>query len=136
MSNEAAITSIKVRRNPLIAIAFFLAGDALGLAWYFTDQIALLILGILTCIPAVFVFMVPALEVSRNQVQIKNLFGFTGQSIPHDGMEHLNIHEGQLVIVSQSRRATLPRPTAKSLHKADWNFLVQAIQQAQQLKKR
>ncbi len=133
MSTEEDKFEIKVRRHPVFGLLFLVAGGTMiGLGFYF-DQYAFMILGGMTLIPGVFSYMNPALVVTQESVELKNLLGYTGRVIPHDGLAKLAVREGKLIIEYGGRRAELPRPNAKVLHKADWAFLAEALVKAREL---
>lgn len=135
MSTEEEQFQIKVRRHPVFSLIFLaIGGGLIGVGFYF-DQYGFMILGGMTLIPGVFAYMNPALIITPDSVQLKNLLGYTGRVIPHDGFRKLSVREGKLVIEYGGRRAELPRPNAKALHRADWNFMVEALEKARSLGK-
>lgn len=127
---ETETFEIKVRRHPIYAVVFGLIGIGGAVAgWYYT-QYGVIFVGGLCLVLAVSLFLFPALVISKEAVELRNLFGFTGRVIPHDGLGKLSVREGRLVIVYAQRRAELPRPNARGLHPADWKFMAKALQEA------
>ena len=134
MSTEEEKFEIKVRRHPVFALIFMAIGGGLIALGFIIEQYAFIVLGGMSLIPGAFAFMNPALVVDKESVQLKNLLGFTGRVIPHDGLDRLAVREGKLIIEYGGRRAELPRPNARSLHRADWKFMAEALQKARALK--
>lgn len=131
---EAEKFEIQVRRHPLIALLFIAIGIGLVALGIYISQYGLVIVGALALVVGGFIYMSAALVISKEAVELRNLFGFTGRVIPHDGLEKLQIQDGQLVIVFSGRRAVLPRPKAGMLHPADWKFLTESLEKARQLR--
>lgn len=133
MSTEEEKFQIKVRRHPIFGLIFLaIGGGLIGLGFYL-EQYAFMILGGMTLIPGVFAYMNPALILTQEAVELKNLLGFTGRVIPHDGLNKLGVRNGKLTIVYGGRRAELPRPNAKGLHRADWAFMEKALEKARSI---
>ena len=135
MSTQAKF-EIKVRRHPVFALVFMALGGGLIALGFVMNQYAFMVLGGMTLIPGGFAFIYPAIVINTEAVELKNLLGFTGRVIPHDGLDQLDTREGKLVIVYGGRRAVLPRPNAKALHKADWKVMAEALEKARSIKKK
>ncbi len=136
MSTEEDKFEIKVRRNPIFALLFMAIGGGLLALGFFIEEYGFMIVGGMALIPGVFAFINPSLVITQEAVVLKNLLGFTGPVHPHDGLHKLAINQGKLVIVYGGRRAELPSPNAKTLHRADWKFLEEALQKAREMKKK
>lgn len=125
---------ILVRRHPLFAIGFWVLGG-LGIGGgLYTEIYGFVGLGAICVGLGALAYMNPALVVKPRSIELRNLFGFTGRTIPHDGLERLAVKEGKLQIEHRQMRALLPRPTHKSLHPADWRFLAESLQDARRIK--
>ena len=136
MSTEEHRFEIKIRRHPIFALLFMAVGGGLIGLGFAIEEYGFMIVGGMALIPGVFAFINPALIITQEAVELKNLLGFTGRVIPHDGVNQLGTNQGKLVIVYGGRRAELPSPSAKTLHRADWKFMEEALQKARAMKKK
>ncbi len=132
---EEDTLEIKVRRHPLFAVLFGALAIAGGIVGWQIDQYGILFVGLLCLVLAASLYIFPALVLTPNSVELRNLFGFTGRVIPHDGLGRLSVREGKLHIVYAGRQATLPRPNKTGLHRGDWNFMEDALKKAAELER-
>lgn len=125
---------IQVRRHPLLALGILAVGGALTATGFLMETYAFAFVGGACLVLGALAYMNPALTITANTIELRNLFGFVGRTIPHDGLEKLTALDGQLLIEYDGQRAALPKPRQKGLHQADWQFMVDAFEKARSLK--
>lgn len=124
---------IQVRRHPLISTTVAASGLAVGIAGFFSEDWIFLGTGIGFLLLGAMLMLNPVLEITPEEIIMKNFLGMIRAKWPHDGLENLSVYQNQLYIEHRGQRAVIDSIRTTFLHQADWKAMAEALDKAREL---
>ncbi len=127
--------STSLRRSPRIAFSILLIGVIIGAVGLILSDMYILALGVMPVLLSVLMMINPMVVVTDKQVELKNIFGFTGASYEHDGIHLIQVQDDVIFIQKGEMRAPLRRIVKSRLNAADWQVMLDIVEQMKLVRK-